>query len=435
MLRPSSPYANRRAPRSTRRALAWMPILVLLLIAPGCFSSSNSRATQTPGGSATSTSSSSPTAVASDFGTPVTAKELSSLKFQLTPIFTGLDQPLYLTSAGDGSGDIFILEKTGKIMVAQHDQVQSQPFLDLTSRVRSSGSEQGLLGLAFHPNYKQNGYLYVDYIDTSGNTVVARFTAASDRKTADPSTFKKILGIQQPFANHNGGQLAFGPDGYALDSVWATAASEGIRTATDRTRTPCSARSCASTSTAATHMPSHPATPSPMARTESPKSGPMACATPGASASTARPHDLYIGDVGQDKWEEVDFVPSSLQPGLNFGWNRMEGTHCYSPRSNCDQSGLTMPVAEYSHAPGNCAIIGGDVYRGSQFGSIEGVYFFTDYCSGTIWGLTRSGGTWTKTEVLHGGAGYSSIGEDGTGELYVTDLSNGTVYHLTVSGK
>jgi glucose/arabinose dehydrogenase len=145
-------------------------------------------------------------------------------------------------------------------------------------------------------------------------------------------------------------------------------------------------------------------------------------------------HDLYIGDVGQAKWEEIDYIAAGTKGGLNFGWNIMEGAHCYSPATNCDQSGLVLPISEFDHGNG-CSVIGGYVYRGTQFPQINGVYFYTDYCSGIVWAVTRAAsGAWTTTRIINSSstyAGFSSFGEDLSGELYVTDL-NGALYRLTV---
>ena len=444
-----SPGSTPLGDRTTGPAHSWavtfatLSTMALLLIAPGCLSSSNPSAS-TPTGIAssqsteTSSSTRGQTTSTSGASAPATAAmpiNLTSIKVSLEPVFTGLDQPLYLTHSGDGSGDIFIVEKGGTIRIVKNGQVQNRPFLDITTRVGSSGSEQGLLSVAFHPDYKNNGFLFVDYTDTSGNTVVARFTAASDRNSADSNSFKKILGFQQPFQNHNGGQLAFGPDGM----LWIGAGDGG--SAGDPQGNGQNTNTLLGS----------------ILRIDVDHGDPYAIPAdnPFANGSGGKPevwafglrnpwrfsfdrltHDLYIGDVGQSTWEEIDFVSSALQPGLNFGWNRMEGTHCYPPNSSCDKTGITFPVAEYSHAPGNCSVTGGYVYRGAQYPEIDGVYFFTDYCSGAIWALADdASGNWTQNQVGQGKAGYSSFGEDGNGELYVTDLSNGTVYHLTASSK
>ena len=397
--------------------------------------SASGNASATPSATAgTDAGSSSPTATTTP-ATPVTAADLANVQIGLTPIFKGLNQPLYLTDAGDGSGDIYIVEKGGTILVAQNDQIQSPPFLDITSRVKSTGSEQGLLGLAFDPSFASNGYFYVDYIDTNGNTVIGRFTAASDHKTVDPNSFKQLLGIQQPFSNHNGGQLLFGPDGM----LWIGVGDGGSAgDPNGNAQNPSTLLGSILRIDVDHGDPYAIPSDNPFANGQNgkPEVWAYGLRNPWRFSFDRATQDLYIGDVGQANWEEIDFVPATPKPGLNFGWNIMEGLHCYSPSSNCDKSGLTLPVTEYSHASGNCSVTGGYAYHGSQFASIEGVYFFGDYCSGTIWALTKDAtGNWTKTEVLQGPGGLSSFGQDGTGELYVCNLGTGTVYHLTATSK
>ncbi len=417
--------------------------IAVLLIAPGCLTS-GSRATPTPSGNAgtqpvaTSSSSSGPASSSPGVSTAAastTTVDWSSVKIGLEPLLSGLDQPLFLTHSGDRSGDIFIVEKAGKILLAKNGKVQSTPFLDITSRVGSSGSEQGLLSVAFHPDYKSNGYLYVDYTDTNGNTVVARFTAASDRNSADPSSFKKILGFDQPYANHNGGQLVFGPDGM----LWIGAGdggSGGDPHGNGQNTNTLLGKILRIDVDHGDPYAIPPDNPFANGAGGKPEVWAYGLRNPWRFSFDSKTNDLYIGDVGQSNWEEIDFVSSSLKPGLNFGWNQMEGTHCYPPGSSCDTTGITLPVAEYSHAPNNCSVTGGYVYRGTQFPAIDGVYFFTDYCSGRIWALTHdASGTWTQTQVADGRAGFSSFGVDGNGEIYVTDLSNGVIYHLTASSK
>ncbi len=449
----------------SRRSIHLTLALVIVLIAgPGCLSSGGSKTATTgstttqaaipPVASSSAATASTPSGTAANGSataeagngsstaaattappTPVTAADLAKIKFGLAPIFKGLNQPLYVTASGDGSGDIFIVQKGGKILVAHNDQIQSQPFLDITSRVRSSGSEQGLLGLAFDPSYTSNGYFYVDYIDQNGNTVIARFTAESDRKTADPNSFKQILGIQQPYANHNGGQLVFGPDGYALDR--RRRRRLGGRSAQQRPGTPDLLGSILRIDV--DHGDPYAIPPdNPFANGQGgkPEVWAYGLRNPWRFSFDSQHMISTLATSGRAIGKRSTSFPRPPNPGLNFGWNTMEGLHCYSPSSNCDKSGLTLPVTEYSHASGNCSVTGGYVYRGSQFASIQGVYFFGDYCSGTIWALTKdAGGNWTRTQVLTGPGGISSFGEDGTGEIYVCDLGSGTVYHLTASSK
>ena len=422
--------------------LVGISIILLLLIAPACLSSGNSSTPTPSNGSGASTSTAATTAGSTltpgSSGAPAPTSapvNLSSVTIGLEPIFGGLDQPVFLTDSGDGSGDIFIVEKAGKILLVKGGKVQTQPFLDITSRVGSSSTEQGLLSVAFHPKYASNGYLFVDYTDTNGDTVVARFTASSDRNSADPNSFKKILGISQPYANHNGGQLAFGPDGM----LWIGAGdggSEGDPNGNGQKTTTLLGKILRIDVDHGDPYSIPPSNPFANGKKGKPEIWAYGLRNPWRFSFDRSTHDLYIGDVGQSQWEEIDFVSSDLKPGLNFGWKTMEGSHCYQPSKNCNTSGLTMPVAEYSHAPGNCAVTGGYVYRGSQYPSIDGAYFFTDYCSGTIWALTRdASGKWSQTQVAQGKAGYSSFGQDGNGELYICDIDNGTIYHLTATSK
>ncbi len=436
--------------RLSRSHLAGLSIVLLLLIAPACLSSGNpATPTSSSESSATTATSGNGSASATSGGTSATSGatgtnapeptsvpvDLSSVTIGLEPIFGDLNNPVFLTDSGDGSGDIFIVEKGGKILLVKGGNVQSQPFLDITSRIRSSGSEQGLFSVAFHPNYASNGYLYVDYTDTNGNTVVARITASSDHTSTDPNSFKKILGIKQPYANHNGGQLAFGPDGM----LWIGAGdggSEGDPQGNGQKTNTLLGKILRIDVDHGDPYSIPPSNPFADGKKGKPEIWAYGLRNPWRFSFDRATHDLYIGDVGQSTWEEIDFVSSDLKPGLNFGWKIMEATHCYQPSKNCDTSGLTMPVAEYSHAPGNCSVTGGYVYRGSQYKAIDGAYFFTDYCSGTIWALTRdASGKWSQTQVAQGKAGYSSFGQDGNGELYICDLNNGTIYHLTATSK
>ncbi len=339
----------------------------------------------------------------------------------------GLERPTYLTDAGDDR--LFVLEQPGRIRIIQNGQLLDQPFLDITDLVLSTGNEQGLLGVAFSPDYKTNRQFFIDYTrQPDGATIIARYTVAdSTPNTADPASAKTILTIAQPEPNHNGGQLQFGPDGYLYIGM-GDGGGQGdhhgpigngqnlgvllgklLRINVSKTDT-----------------------------YSIPDGNPFGneiwaygLRNPWRFSFDRSTHDLYIADVGQDLYEEVDFQPASSKGGENYGWRIMEGLHCYSPSSGCDQSGLVLPVAEYSHDEGGCAIVGGYVYRGQQYPVINGVYFFADYCSGYIWSLQRDGsGAWQKTKRLESHLNVSSFGEDRNGELYVVDLG-GAVYRLT----
>lgn len=349
---------------------------------------------------------------------------------RLRPVFTGLAQPVFLTHAGDGSGDVYVVQRGGRIRVAPGGTLRAEPFLDITSIVGSSGSEQGLLGLAFHPNFRSNRYFYVNYTDRRGNTVIARYTAAPGRTAVDPASATVILSYDQPYPNHNGGMLAFGPDG----KLWigtGDGGSGGDPHGNGQNRNHLLGKMLRIDVDAREPYgipPDNPFATQPDARPEVWATG---LRNPWRYSFDRGTGDLWIADVGQNAWEEVNLVPAGSRGGLNFGWNRMEGSRCFpAGRQGCDTAGLELPVGEYGRNEG-CSVTGGYVYRGRAFPALQGRYFFTDFCSGRLWSLERAGdGSWRRTERAVAGAGISSFGEDEAGELYVTNLNNGTVYQL-----
>lgn len=344
----------------------------------------------------------------------------------LEEVVSGLSHPVHLTHAGDGSARLFIVEQKGVIRVVREGRILLTPFLDISGLVRSEG-ERGLLSVAFDPRYLTNGSLYVNYTNTSGDTVVARYTVSTDPNRVDPRTAVVMLTIAQPFSNHNGGQLQFGPDGYLYvgmgdggsagdpqgnaqnpDSLLGKLLRIDVRT-----------------------------TPYTIPQTN-PFIGPgpplneiwaLGLRNPWRFSFDRQTGDLYIADVGQDSWEEVDVQPARSRGGENYGWNIMEGESCFSPQEGCRRAGLTLPVATYRTGK-NCAITGGYVYRGTQLPALIGTYIFGDYCSGKIWGLRKSDrGEWTYRELLDTDLDITSFGEDEAGELYVVD-HGGTIHRL-----
>ena len=351
------------------------------------------------------------------------------------PLAPSFDRPLFVTHAGDGSGRLFVVGKAGLIWIVKDGQALSTPFLDITDRVGSSGSEQGLLGLAFPPDYVGRGFFFVDYTDTLGDTVVARFNVTPDPDRADAGSEFRIFGVDQPAANHNGGMLAFGPDGYLYAGLGDGGGGgdtyhNGQNPATLLAKI------------LRLDVTSHPAQPYVVppnnpwvgkpwnGQTMVPEAWAIGLRNPWRFSFDRQTGDLWIADVGQSQYEEVDRAPAG-QGGQNFGWPIMEGNHCYPSGQGCSTAGLALPLAEYTHAEGGCSITGGYVYRGQQFPALDGIYFYGDYCSGKIWGLAadaQSGATGTL--LLDSDLSLSSFGEDEAGELYVTDLSGGKVYHV-----
>lgn len=345
-------------------------------------------------------------------------------------ITTGLSSPVSITNAGDGSGRLFITEQMGTIVIWNGASLLSAPFLDIHSLVSCCG-EQGLLSVAFHPGYATNGFFYVDYTDVSGNTVIARYHVSGDPNVADPSSASILLTILQPYANHNGGQLQFGADGNLYIGM-GDGGSGGdpqnhaqnlndllgkiLRIDVDGTP-PYSI------------PPSNPFVGVPNAR---PEVWAYGLRNPWRFSFDRLTHDLYIGDVGQDLWEEIDFQPATSPGGQNYGWRLMEGFHCYNPATNCDDGTLTLPILEYGHNP-SCAVIGGYVYRGGSIPQLYGVYLYGDYCSGILWAASRDcSGAWSTTQLIQPPINISSFGEDESGEVYLTHLG-GVVYRIAAT--
>jgi glucose/arabinose dehydrogenase len=352
------------------------------------------------------------------------------VRLGLRPFAAGLESPLLLTNAGDGTGRAFIVEQAGRIRIVQDGRLRPSPFLDISDRI-VSGGEQGLLGLAFHPDFAMNGRFFVDYTDLNGDTVVSEFhTPAGDPNVADRDSERVILGFDQPASNHNGGGIAFGPDGY-LYVASGDGGSEGdpngygqrldtllgklLRLDVERSATP-------------GHVVP---TDNPFVDREGarPAIWALGLRNPWRFSFDRETGDLWIGDVGQGTFEEIDHVASD-RAGLNYGWKVMEGRTCYEPSSGCDMSGLTLPVAVYDHTHG-CAVTGGFVYRGTRWPALHGAYLFADYCSGTIWSLDGSRPSARPPVVmLETGRSISSFGEDESGELYITDLGRGEVLRI-----
>lgn len=350
----------------------------------------------------------------------------SSDQIVLTPVATGLSSPLYLTAPA-GDARLFIVEKTGAIRIVKDGALLPEPFLDLSDAV-SGGSEQGLLSMAFHPDYASNCFFYVDYTDTDGNTQVVRYSVqAGNPDAADPASAKTILTVEQPFANHNGGLLLFGPDGMLYIGLGdGGSGGDPFRNGQDLgTLLGKILRIDVDAGDPYGIPPDNPFVGRAGARGEIWAYG---LRNPWRFAFDAEAGLLYIADVGQGAWEEVNVVPMDAG-GLNFGWNIMEGTHCFDA-SSCDQTGLTLPVHEYSHDDG-CSITGGYVYRGSLAPSVRGQYFYSDFCAGFLRSFTFDGTTASNpTSWAVGNIGnVQSFGEDAAGEMYILS-TNGTAYRV-----
>lgn len=374
--------------------------------------------------------------------TPV---DIGELALVLEPVVEGLTRPVFVTHAGDGSGRLFILEQPGRIRIWQDGVLLETPFLDLEAQINDSGNEQGLLGLAFAPNYVESGYFFVNYTDLEGNTVVSRFQSATDDPNrAEPASEFIVLQLEQPARNHNGGMLVFGPDGYLYIGTGDGGASGdqfgngqnpetllGAMLRIDVTSDPTVPYTIPADNPWVEQNWQNANGESVDARDEILAIG---LRNPWRYSFDRATGDLWIGDVGQNQVEEIDYVPAAalaagaVQP-FNFGWPILEGTRCYE-NSNCDASGLDMPLVEYEHS-GHCSVTGGYVYRGQAYADLNGVYLFADYCSGTFWATAPAAEGWNTEIVLQSGTQISSFGEDEGGELYVTAF-DGTVYQIAL---
>lgn len=339
----------------------------------------------------------------------------AAYEWQQLPI-GGLQRPLDLQS--DGSGRLFVVEKGGRIWIIENDQILDEPFLDITDRVGSRANEQGLLGLAFHPQYAENGRFFVNYTDLNGNTVIARYQVSDDPSRADTGSEVKLLSVNQPFPNHNGGVLAFGPDGFLYAGLGdGGAAGDPMGNAQNLD------------TLLGKILRLDVDSGDPYAIPEDNPFGTEVWAyglrNPWRLSFDRATGDLYIGDVGQGQWEEINYLPAGSPGGANFGWDHREGAHDYEGGG---PDGMIDPVAEYTHENG-CSVTGGYVYRGSMT-EWNGIYIYGDYCTAIIWGVLRTDSGWQSQQLYDMDVTITSFGQDVAGEVYLVS-DNGGIYRLT----
>ena len=346
-----------------------------------------------------------------------------SLRYET--VATGLTSPLYVTSPS-GDPRLFVVEQNGRVRIISNGTLLTQPFLDIRSRV-SFGGERGLLSVAFHPSYATNGFFYVNFTDTNGNTRVERSHVSSNPDVADAASSTLIIGITQPFANHNGGLVMFGPDGMLYIGM-GDGGDGGDPQGNGQNRNALLGKLLRIDVNGAAPYAVPPNNPFVGQTGVRPEIWALGLRNPWRFAFDRQAGLLYIADVGQGVHEEVNVVPATTG-GQNYGWNVMEGTACYNAQT-CTRTGLTLPLVDYTHADG-CSVTGGYVYRGTKLPEIAGRYFYTDYCSGWLRSFRMVNGAVTSPRQwdVPALASPTSFGEDSSGELYVT-VAGGTVYRI-----
>ena len=343
-------------------------------------------------------------------------------------VAAGFSNPIHLT-APTGDARLFVVEQGGVIKIIANGQVLGGPFLDISSLVQSGG-ERGLFSMAFHPQYDTNGYFYVNYTDNGGDSRIVRYTVSGDPNVADPNSAKLILSLAQPAGNHNGGQVAFGADGMLYIGFGDGGGGGDPQGHGQNINTLLG--SLLRIDVDGGDPYAVPGNNPFVGQAGADEIWAYGLRNPWRFSFDRVADFLYVADVGQNDWEEVNAV-ASTQAGVNYGWNTMEAMHCYNAAS-CNSSGLTPPVLEYSNAGGNCSVTGGYVYRGDAMTDVQGHYFYSDYCGGFLRSFKFSVGS--LTDDVEWGVGdvgrVLSFGEDASGELYVLS-NNGNVYRLVES--
>jgi glucose/arabinose dehydrogenase len=348
--------------------------------------------------------------------------------------------PTSITHAGDGSQRIFVEEQIGRIWIIQSNTVPAQPFLDITNRVLSAGFEQGLLGLAFPPGYSTNGHFYVDYTrQTDGAVVVSRFQLSTNSNVADTNSEQIVMAIPKSFNNHNGGQIAFGPDGYLYIGVGDGGSEGDPQNIGQNTGTLLGKLLRIDVESGASPYAVPANNPFVGNTNYAPEIWALGLRNPWRFSFDRITGDLYIGDVGQGQFEEIDFQPDGSAGGQNYGWRIMEGpTNYIVPPGFTNFSALALPVAWYDHHTGGigaAAVIGGYVYRGPSQPRMDGVYFYGDFELGWLWGLKQTGTNWQSLALISPAFMsphflISTFGEDEQGGIYLAEHNTGIIYQI-----
>ena len=390
-----------------------------------------------PTGSPAPTTGSSSTPATSPGGSPSGRFDPARVKVDLEPFIDCLEAPLGIVNAGDGSNRLFIVEQGGHVRLVRDARTSATPFLDVSAEI-TSGGERGLLGLAFHPRFPGDPRVFVDYTDANGNTQVSSFTvdpANPDR--VDPGSEAHIISVEQPFANHNGGALVFDPAGFLLIALGDGGSGGDPHGNGQSPQTLLGKILRIDVDKASGDRPYSIPADNPFAdgRGGRPEIWLTGLRNPWRIGFDRANGDLWIGDVGQNAWEEIDVQRAGAPGGTNFGWNRMEGSHCFEPSSGCEDPALTGPVTDYGRDEG-CTVIGGVVDRSATISPLTGGYVFGDYCSGRIWALDpATDGYRPPVQVADSGVSISAFGEDEAGAVYLADIGSGRVLRVVATAR
>ncbi len=427
--------------RLDRRSSAVVLLLAAVLVATvgsaGALAAKRDRspapsASAQPGASAAPEASAAPSPAAS--AVPVPTFDADGVSLRLDLFTDGLDMPVYVTGDGTGSACLYVVERGGIVrLVGLDGYMRVKPFLDISALV-TEGTEQGLHAIAFHPDFARNDRFFAHYNDKQGRQVIAEFRGESCRGARGKPT-KVLLAEEQPYPNNNAGWIGFGPDGYLYVPLGdGGGVSPGDPNGIGQSPTSRLSKVLRlNVDVASSRLYSIPPD-NPYAKKRQgypPETWAMGLRDPRRASFDRKTGDLWIGDVGQDAYEEIDRIPAGT-PALNFGWSDMEGDRCHN-LADCDPADYESPVAIYDEAPPQCGVVGGYVYRGKEIRALEGVYLFTDFCSGYIWGLdadaVEAGQDVVAQVLLDAPQGFVSFGEDDAGELYLVTL-DGSIYKV-----
>lgn len=345
-------------------------------------------------------------------------------------IASGLKSPTVITSTPTpGDARLFVVEQGGTIRIINDaNKPMDEPFLDISDKI-SSGGEMGLLGLAFHPDYKKNGFFYINYVDKDMNSTIARYHVSADANVADAGSAKVLFTLKQPYPNHNGGALAFGPDGY-LYAAFGDGGSAGDPENRAQDKSNYFGKILRVDVNDGDAFKAPATNPFVHETGSKPEIWAYGLRNPWRISFDKTTGDLYIADVGQGELEEVNIQEAASKGGENYGWRCYEGKQPFKTDSCQDASKYTMPILEYDHKDGRCSVTGGYVYRGSRYPALTNKYFYGDFCSGQIFYASKKGKEWSNVPVATTPYAISTFGEGNDGELYFADFQTGSIYHL-----